>query len=709
MSSEDFSGGTVAPDQNSMAALLDAETAAYPELRRGEIIEGVVVGTDRDGILVDIGAKSEGVVPPNEMHCLQPEGPSKLNQGDKVLVFVLQPESPEGQIILSLDRARGERGWRVLQDYMDQNQAFEGYVTGSNKGGLLVNVEGVNAFVPLSQIVSGPDRSSPEATQRALTDWVGRNITLKVIELNRRRNRAILSERSAVQEKRAAEKERLLLELQEGDVKTGRITSIRDFGIFVDIGGADGLVHLSELSWERTPKSPHDLFKVGDEVPVYVLKVDNETKKIALSVRRAQPERWEEIVSNYREGQTVPGQITKLAPFGAFVRLEGPIEGLIHISELVDRRINHPKEVVDEGDLVPVKIVRIEYDRHRLGLSLRQARDQAESDGWAFSESGRPTKVPQEAMDALGVTELPVRTEAEPETYKQEESAETVAGAIVADAVADAVVAEAVATEVVEEAVAEVVVAEAIAEEIVAEAQAEEALAEAVAEEIIEEAIAEVALAEAVAEEIIAAAPGDADAEALAEAIVEEASVDAVEAEVVAEEIIEEAIAEEVIAEAVAEEIVEEAEAEVVEAEVVAEEIVEEAIAEELTAEAVAEEIVQEAVAEAVVTAVEAEEIVEEAEGEVVEAEEIVEEAIAEEMTAEAVAEEIVEEAEAEALATEETAEAVLEEAAAEVVEAAEVAEEIVEDSVAEASVTENDVTDESAEALNTVETAEES
>jgi small subunit ribosomal protein S1 len=392
-----------------MAALLDAETAAYPELRRGEIIEGVVVGTDRDGILVDIGAKSEGVVPPQEMHCLQPEGPSRLNQGDKVLVFVLQPESQEGQIILSLDRARGERGWRVLQDYMDQNQGFEGYVTGSNKGGLLVNVEGVNAFVPLSQIVSGPDRSSPEATQRALTDWVGRNITLKVIELNRRRNRAILSERAAVQEKRAAEKERLLQELQEGDVKSGRITSIRDFGIFVDIGGADGLVHLSELSWERTPKSPHDLFKVGDEVPVYVLKVDNETKKIALSVRRAQPERWEEIVSRYREGQTVPGQITKLAPFGAFVRLEGPIEGLIHISELVDRRITHPKEVVEEGDVVPVKIVRIEYDRHRLGLSLRQARDRAEEDGWAFNDSGSPTAAPQDALDRLGVTEVRTR------------------------------------------------------------------------------------------------------------------------------------------------------------------------------------------------------------------------------------------------------------------------------------------------------------
>ncbi|MFB3144284.1 MAG: 30S ribosomal protein S1, partial [Candidatus Methylomirabilales bacterium] len=334
MTPEDPEGGTLNRDEpQSMAALLEQETTPYTELRRGDIVEGAVVGTDRDGILVDIGAKSEGVIPANEMHSLQPEGPSKLQMGEKVLVFVVQPESPDGQIILSLDRARGEQGWRVLQEYMDQNQAFEGYVTGSNKGGLLVNVEGVNAFIPLSQIAIGrPERGDPETTEKALAEWIGRTLTLKVIELNRRRNRAIVSERAAMQEKRAAEKERLLQELNEGDIRNGSITSIRDFGIFVDVGGADGLVHLSELSWERTPKSPNDLFNVGDEVEVYVLKVDQESKKIALSLRRAQPEKWEEMVAGFREGQIVPGQVTKLAPFGAFVRLDGPIEGLIHIS-----------------------------------------------------------------------------------------------------------------------------------------------------------------------------------------------------------------------------------------------------------------------------------------------------------------------------------------------------------------------------------------
>jgi len=495
-----------------MAALLEAETAAYPELRRGEIIEGVVVGTDRDGILVDIGAKSEGVVPPHEMHCLQPEGSSSLNNGDTVLVFIVQPESPEGQIILSLDRARGERGWRVLQDYLDRNEAFEAYITGSNKGGLLVNVEGVNAFVPLSQLVSGPDRGSPENTQNALSQWVGKTITLKVIELNRRRNRAILSERAAVQEKRAAEKERLLLELHEGDVRDGTVTSIRDFGIFVDIGGADGLVHLSELSWERTPKSPHELFKVGDEVPVFVLKIDNDSKKIALSVRRAQPERWEEIVANYREGQIVPGQVTKLAPFGAFVRLEGPIEGLIHISELVDRRINHPREVVDEGDVVPVKIVRIEYDRHRLGLSLRQARDKAEGDGWSFSEGGNIISAPQDALDRLGVTAPPPRTSdpaAEPDIGISEDGADSTEAAIS--------ITPDIEAEAEEEPVAEAEEPVAEAEEPVAEA--EEPVAEA------EEPVAEAEEPVAEAEEPVAEAE-ESESESELESIVEQTEVE---------------------------------------------------------------------------------------------------------------------------------------------------------------------------------------
>ncbi|MDP2675829.1 MAG: S1 RNA-binding domain-containing protein [Dehalococcoidia bacterium] len=638
---------------------MEEETTPYTELRRGDIIEGVVVGTDRDGILVDIGAKSEGVIPGNEMQCLQPEGPSRLQAGEKVLVFVVQPESHEGQIILSLDRARGEQGWRVLQDYMDQNQGFEGYVTGSNKGGLLVNVEGVNAFVPLSQIASGrPERGSPEATERALNEWVGRTLTLKVIELNRRRNRAIVSERAAMQEKRAAEKERLLLELHEGDVRTGRITSIRDFGIFVDVGGADGLVHLSELSWERTPKSPQEMFNVGDEVEVYVLKVDQESKKIALSLRRAQPERWEEIVAGFREGQIVAGQVTKLAPFGAFVRLDGPIEGLIHISELVDRRINHPKEVVDEDDVVPVKIVRIEHDRHRLGLSLRQARDKAEEDGWGFNDNGSVTAVPEEALARLGVEAQPARREAE----------------AVAEAEAEAVVEEEPVTG--EEPVAE--------EAEAAEAEAEAAVEEAAAEEpAVEEAVAEEAAPEA--EAVVEEEPVTGE-----EPVAEEAEAAEAEAEAAVEEpVAEEAVAEEAAPEA---EAVVEAEEPAVEEEPVAEAEVEAAVEEEAEAEAEEPAVEEEPVAEAEAEAVVEEEAVAE------------EPAVEEEPAAEAEAEAVVEE---EAVAEEPAAEAEVEAAGEEepvVEEEAPVEEEPVAEEPEPEAEAEPVVTDEAPDALNKVE-----
>lgn len=490
------------------------------------------MGTDRDGVLVDIGAKSEGLIPPQEMHCLRPEGPSRLKLGDEVLVFVVQPESSEGQIILSLDKARGERGWRVLQDYFDQEKAFEAYVTGYNKGGLLVNVEGVNAFVPLSQITGRPERGPAEATEKALAEWVGKSLLVKVIELNRRRNRAILSERAALQERRAQEKDRLLQELREGDLRQGRITSIRDFGIFVDIGGADGLVHLSELSWERTPKSPQELFQAGDEVEVYIMKVDHENKKIALSLRRAQPEQWEEIVANYREGQIVVGQVTKLAPFGAFVRLEGPIEGLIHISEMVDRRVQHPREVLNEDDIVPVKIVRIEHDRHRLGLSLRQARDKMEEEGWVFNDSGGVQEVPEEVRAAFAAAE----------------AAEVGEGTAVA-VEEPAAEAEAVATE---EAPAEV---EEPATEVEAEA-AEEAVA-------VEEPAAEAA---AVTTEEAPAEAGEPAAEVEAEASEETVAVEepAAEAEAVATEEAAAEVEAEAVEEAVAvEEPVAEAEAEV--------------------------------------------------------------------------------------------------------------------------------------------------
>jgi small subunit ribosomal protein S1 len=221
-----------------------------------------------------------------------------------------------------------------------------------------------------------------------------------VIELNRRRNRVILSERGALHEWRSQQKDRLLSELEEGEVRKGRVSSIRSFGVFVDLGGADGLVHLSEISWDRA-KTPEELFKIGDDVDVYVMKVDAEKKKIALSIRRAQPAHWDGIVDKYQVGEVVPGIVTKLATFGAFARIEGPVEGLIHVSELVERRIAHAQEAVREGDILPLKIIRIERDRHRLGLSLKQARDRGEMMGFAFSPDGDVVSVPDSIRAAF--------------------------------------------------------------------------------------------------------------------------------------------------------------------------------------------------------------------------------------------------------------------------------------------------------------------
>jgi len=368
-----------------MGALLESEAAQPGQLRRGEIVEGVVMGASSDGMLVDVGIKTEAIIPQGEMLSLGLDGVDKLQAGDVVKVMVLQPMTSEGHALVSLDRARGEEGWDTLQERFESGEIFDAQVTGHNRGGVLVNVNGVNAFVPLSQIDS-VRRDSPDAVGE-LSNLVGTDIRLKVLELNRKRNRVILSERAAMAEWRKEQKDKILDDLREGDIREGVVSSITDFGVFVDLGGADGLAHMTELTWERGKKA-RDLYNIGDVVKAFILKVDRDTRKISLSLKRAHPERWDQIVDRYVIGQVLIGRVTKLMAFGAFVRLDGPVEGLIHISELSNRRIQHPKDVVKEGDVVPVKLVRIEKDRHRLGLSLRQARSDAEAMGFVFDVNG---------------------------------------------------------------------------------------------------------------------------------------------------------------------------------------------------------------------------------------------------------------------------------------------------------------------------------
>ncbi len=350
----------------------------YKSLKYGDVMEGVIMHVDRDELLVDIGSKSEGVIPSREYSSMTSEEKDALRIGDAILVFVVQPENPEGHPVVSIDRARQEKSWRRLQEIYEANEVIEAEVTNYNKGGLLVNLDGVRGFVPASQVteIRGGDEASKQADMARL---IGTKLALKVIEINRHRNRLILSERQAVQERRDVMKEKLIEELKEGEVRTGRVSSICDFGAFVDIGGADGLVHLSELSWSRV-RHPSEVLKVGQEVEVHVLGINAQEKKIALSIKRTQAEPWSRVAAKYEVGQLVRGTVTQLANFGAFARIEDGIEGLIHVSELVDDRITHPKQVVVEGQDLLLRIIRIDPQRRRMGLSLRRAIDTPETD-----------------------------------------------------------------------------------------------------------------------------------------------------------------------------------------------------------------------------------------------------------------------------------------------------------------------------------------
>jgi len=379
----------------------------YKTLKYGDVVDGVIMRIDRDELLIDIGSKSEGIVPSREFSSLSSEEKQALGVGDSVLVFVVQPENPEGHAVVSIDRARQEKSWRKLQEIYEANEVIEAEVTNYNKGGLLVNLDCVRGFVPASQVseIRGGDEASKQADMARL---IGSSLPLKVIEINRHRNRLILSERQAIQERRDVMKERLIEELKEGEIRKGRVSSICDFGAFVDIGGADGLVHLSELSWSRV-RHPGEVLKVGQEVDVYVLGINPQEKKIALSIKRTQAEPWSRVAANYEVGQLVRGVVTQLANFGAFARIEDGIEGLIHVSELADERITHPKQVVLEGQELLLRIIRIDPERRRMGLSLRRALDTPDTELVAvfgegvLEERDRIVQQIREALEAEGI------------------------------------------------------------------------------------------------------------------------------------------------------------------------------------------------------------------------------------------------------------------------------------------------------------------
>src|SRR5688572_16764269 len=367
-------------NNQTMESLLNEQDLNIDLPQVGEIRTGVIASVSPSQVLVSIGAKSEGVISGRELDQLSAQEREELQVGQEVHVFVINPEDANGNVVLSLKRAQEQLSWESVERLVASDDAIDSKITGFNKGGLIVAVEGLRGFVPSSQISAmRRGQSTGDTPEQRWQKMIGQPITVRVIEVDRERRRLILSERAASTESRQSIKERVIEELEEGKVYTGRVTSLANFGAFININGADGLVHLSELSWDHI-EHPREVLEVGQEVKVKVINVDRDKKRIGLSVRALQDDPWKSRVEKYSVGQLVEGVITRLTKFGAFARLEGDIEGLIHISEIAEHRIEHPKEVLKEGEVKSLRVIRIDPEQHRIGLSLRKVDSAAFAD-----------------------------------------------------------------------------------------------------------------------------------------------------------------------------------------------------------------------------------------------------------------------------------------------------------------------------------------
>ena len=358
---------------NNMESLLNQEGMELNFPQTGEICPGVIASISDSQILVSVGAKSEGMITGRELEAIPDEERATLKVDQQILVYVLSAEDPSGNMVLSYTRAQEQKGWADVEKMLEDGASYEGKVDGFNKGGIIVPVYGLRGFVPASQLgISRRMAVTGDTPDARYAKMIGEPITVRVIEVDRKRRRLILSERAASSETRQSIKERVIESLKEGEVYTGKVTSLADFGAFVNVNGADGLVHLSEISWERV-QHPSEVLEVGQEVQVKIINIDREKKRIGLSIRALQNDPWQSKVDKFKVGQLVEGVITRLTKFGAFARLEGDLEGLIHISEISENRIEHPKEAgLHEGSVVTLRIIRIDPEQRRIGLSLRK-------------------------------------------------------------------------------------------------------------------------------------------------------------------------------------------------------------------------------------------------------------------------------------------------------------------------------------------------
>jgi small subunit ribosomal protein S1 len=337
----------------------------------GDIVEGVIVKVDRDEVLLDIGYKTEGVIPSRELSIKHDVDPNEVvTVGDRVEALVLQKEDKEGRLILSKKRAQYERAWGTIEKIKEADGVVEGAVIEVVKGGLILDI-GLRGFLPASLVEM--------RRVRDLQPYVGKTLEAKIIELDKNRNNVVLSRRAWLEQTQSEVRQTFLTQLGKGQIRSGVVSSIVNFGAFVDLGGVDGLVHVSELSWKHIDH-PSEVVEVGQEVTVEVLDVDMDRERVSLSLKATQEDPWQHFARTHQIGQVTPGRVTKLVPFGAFVRVEEGIEGLVHISELAERHVEIPEQIVQVGDEIFVKVIDIDLERRRISLSLKQANESGSSD-----------------------------------------------------------------------------------------------------------------------------------------------------------------------------------------------------------------------------------------------------------------------------------------------------------------------------------------
>lgn len=405
------------PDDSQLDfnTLLEQSFEEMEEARRGDVLSGTILAVDKQGIIIDLGLKRDGVVQRSEFEALG-ENHSYV-VGQRVTVMVVKPEDQDGNLVVSIFQARASKDWDIAQSNMDAGELYTGQVTAANQGGLIVPFGDLRGFVPASHVLNLPRGLDDETRTHHLSQMIGKELVLKIIEVNPQRRRLVFSQREAQRESRDLAKERLLADLNEGDVVHGKVSSLRDFGAFVDLGGADGLIHVSELAWRRV-RHPSEVLSVGMEVEAYVLQLDREGRRIGLSLKRLENNPWVEAEQKYQIGQEVEGTISRVVSFGAFVELTSGIEALLHISQMGSPPPARPEDVVAVGEHVVAKIIALEPSRQRMGLALESVPD-SEDDGAGPTEVEEQSQLLTEEEPAV-MAEVEEQDELEQEVLVEE-------------------------------------------------------------------------------------------------------------------------------------------------------------------------------------------------------------------------------------------------------------------------------------------------